>query len=185
MWREFSEHMCHQLSPDEKDVTVKSVASSPKQCITHPNLSLESKRVPSRRTTFATSTMTGLKSIRELVSNNIGVGVKRTFPPLSTVGNRQRNPDRLKQEYTVNMVDVGLGSNGSDYAEEWFDADAGISEQYAHHSWNNSVRLIFDQLMFAVRVGYLSDGSNPPSLQQCIQEIFIQHFSVLVNSTII
>jgi hypothetical protein len=155
MSREFAEHMRRQLSPEETDVSVKSVLSYPKQCITHPNLSLESKRVPSCRTTFVASTKTGLKSFRELVSNNIGVGVKRTFPPLSTVGNRQRNPDRLRKEYTVNMVDVGMGVNDLDYVEEWFDPDAGLSEQYTNHSWKNSVRLIFDHRVRECRMAIL------------------------------
>jgi hypothetical protein len=45
-----------------------------------------------------------------------------------------------------------------------------ITEHYIEGLYNISKANTKNiQLMFAVRVGYLSDGSNPPSLQQCIR----------------
>lgn len=93
---EYVSFITHQLSGvgTEGEVTITAKKNKSKQTISHPNLSLESKRLSTIHKTFTASTIAGFNVFRNVMSSNFGVGVKKKAPPLYTEGDRSLNPRR-------------------------------------------------------------------------------------------
>jgi hypothetical protein len=88
------------------DLEYKTTRTKTKQNITHPNLSLESKKLVTYKETITARSPEGYDTFRELFSSTAGIGVRKRHPPTKTVGNVNLNPSHLQETDTVHMCDV-------------------------------------------------------------------------------
>jgi hypothetical protein len=88
------------------DLEYKTTRTKTKQNITHPNLSLESKKLVTYKETITARSPEGYDAFRELFSSTAGIGVRKRHPPTKTVGNVNLNPSHLQETDTVHMCDV-------------------------------------------------------------------------------
>ena len=135
------------LRPPPSAVQCKKIS----QAILHGNLSLETKKVPTTRTSITIRTPSQFAALRRCFSSSIGVGVKKR-PPNNTDINEGRSTFDLQQADIVNMVDVNLeGLEDDAENNDWFPEDATQLHQYFHNQ-RNYVRLRYDFRLREIRI---------------------------------
>jgi len=140
--RESFEYISNQLSTLSEAVLLSSCKTQTKQCINHPNLSLESARVPTTKSFIVADTQEGIDAARRVFSSLLGIGVRKRHPPLSAIGDIGLNPVTLQIDDTINMCGDILRNNVDDM-ENWFDNDAVDVRKY-NSSYNNMIRWVYD-----------------------------------------
>jgi hypothetical protein len=140
--RESFEHISNQLSTMSEAILFSSRKTQTKQCINHPNLSLESARVQTSKSFIVADTQDAIDAARRVFSSLLGIGVRKRHPALSAIGDISLNPAMLKIDDTINMYGNILKTNIDDM-ENWFDNDAAAISKY-NSSYNNMIRWVYD-----------------------------------------
>ena len=147
-------HFVSRLSEIEPSLTPRSSHILQKETaepILHGNLGLETKILPTTRTTITAKTPAQFHAIRCFFSNSIGVGVRKR-PPNKTDIRYGRRMFSLQDGDIVNFVDVNLeGLEDNADGNDWF-ADDAIQVHSYFKPERNYIRLMYDSRTRIVRI---------------------------------
>ena len=139
-----------------------AVIKDTKQVLVKGNLSLESKRLPTRQVSITARTPTQLANLRSYFSSTFGIGIRKRPPSLRAADNGD-GISNLQRGDIIHWVDVDL-SNDVDQSN----ADGWLSERLAtdgtaYQPQRNFIRLKFDtrtrQFTLAFRALALNAGN--------------------------
>lgn len=129
-----------------------------KQTITRADLSLESTRLSTTQTTINAVHTGQFDVLQRMFGCVMGVGVRKRHPKVD-----DNEPCNLRQEDTINMVNVNYTGVEASDADDWFNPDAELSAQEMMANGFNFIRFRYDsrtnELFTSMRTSALLAGS--------------------------
>ena len=158
MSRENVEWLVHEIEQlsfdDEKDekgyrggISCRSLSLKNRQNISHPNFSLQTELLRTRKTTIRVISSDGFEKLGMIFHGGFGTGIKKNFPSMIERTNRTKNPLHLKNGDIVNVLNCPLHQFQSHNISGWFDDEA--------HSFNKPLSRDTKQALADVLLEFL------------------------------
>lgn len=102
----------------------KSFNTRSRQNISHPNFSLQTELLKTRKTVIRVVSSEGFDKVSMIFHGGFGNGIRKKFPSLIERTNNTKNPVHLKNGDVVNVLNCPLHDYHSHDTSDWFDRDA-------------------------------------------------------------
>jgi hypothetical protein len=143
------QYLRERLCESFPGITTSNTLKRNKHQLLHGNLSLERTLQPTDKVTILAQCQNTFAAVRGVLSNQMGIGVRKRAPTLKVMYQRAKNPDTLKSTDTINIIEDIFGE--TEISDSWLDEDAIGLDDY-QSTGRNLIKLVYDSRLNTCRM---------------------------------